>query len=311
MDKGKDLQGFSRILDDREEYLVDRDRGVCDPFLSVGSVSVSEEKLWQYNLQGNDILNACKSFLYYFAVEQILHFPEFAEWCAVNYSSSQRVIVSQSTSRILCKIDVNVIRENLNFPDNYPDCHEPVNESILAELYKNCGTEAHCKFLSSILNEGQSLDGLFPPYHVRIFRDEVQLVVSLVCQVMGLDDDCHVNEVILGFLLKISSLGSESQSIPVFNIDEYLAETIHLQLSEFPKARFFKFQTYLLNMLLCSNVTELQFLSTMFSPDFPKQIRMFEFANSIMSEIYRMLFDEVLPRVLEEMKCMMQPSPED
>ena len=46
----------------------------------------------------------------------------------------------------------------------------------------------------------------------------------------------------------------------------------------------------------------------MFSPDFPKQISMFEFANSIMSEIYRMLFDEVLPQVLEYMKCMMHPS---
>ena len=44
---------------------------------------------------------------------------------------------------------------------------------------------------------------------------------------------------------------------------------------------------------------------------FAKQINMFEFANSIMSEIYTMMFDEVLPRVLEEMKSMMQSSPED
>ena len=64
-------------------------------------------------------------------------------------------------------------------------------------------------------------------------------------------------------------------------------------------------------MLLCSNVTELQFLSTIFSFDFPKQINMFEFSNSIMSEIYKMLFNEVLHRVLEEMKCLMQSSPED
>ena len=64
-------------------------------------------------------------------------------------------------------------------------------------------------------------------------------------------------------------------------------------------------------MLLCSNVTELQLLSTIFSSDLPKQINMFEFANSIMSEIYKMLFDEVLPCVLEEMKCLMQSSPED
>ena len=124
-------------------------------------------------------------------------------------------------------------------------------------MYKNYETEVRCKFLSSILNEGQLLDGLFLPYPVHIFRDEVQLVVSLVCQVLGLDDDCHVNEFILGFLLKIGSLISDSQSIHVLSLDEYLAEAIHLQLSEFPKFRFFKFQTYLLNLLLCSNVTEL------------------------------------------------------
>ena len=87
MDKEGELQS-SRVIDDREEYLVDRDRGVCDPFLSVGSVSVSKERLWYYHSQGNDILNVCKSFLYYFTLEQTLQFPEFAEWCAVNYSPS-------------------------------------------------------------------------------------------------------------------------------------------------------------------------------------------------------------------------------
>ena len=114
---------------------------MCDPFLSIGSVLVSKDRLWQYNSQGNDVLNVCKSFLYYFAVEQTLHFPEFAEWCAVNYSPSQRIIVSQSTSQILCKINAKFIRENLNLPYSYPDSLEPVNESILVELYKSSGTE--------------------------------------------------------------------------------------------------------------------------------------------------------------------------
>ena len=59
--------------------------------------------------------------------------------------------------------------------------------------------------------------------------------MSVVCQVLGLDDDCHVNEVILGFLLKMSSISpdSESQSGHVFSLDEYLVESIHLQLVEF------------------------------------------------------------------------------
>ena len=45
IDKEKGLQGFNRILDEREECLVDRDKGVYDPFLSMGSVSITKEKL--------------------------------------------------------------------------------------------------------------------------------------------------------------------------------------------------------------------------------------------------------------------------
>ena len=175
----------------------------------------------------------------------------------MNFSPSHRIIVSHSTSRILCKISATVIRENLNLPENYPDNRESVNESVLPEFYKKCVTKIRCQFLSSILKEVQSLDSLFLPYPVHIFKNEVQLVVSLVCQILGLDDDCCVGEVVLGFLLRISSLGFESQSILVFSLDEYLAESIHLQFSEFPKVRFFRFQTYLFNMLLCSNVTKL------------------------------------------------------
>ena len=96
------------------------------------------------------------------------------------------------------------------------------------------------------------------------------MVMSLVSQILGLDDDTHINEVILGFLLSIGSIDPESHSTRCFSLDEYLAEIIHTQMVEFPKVRFFRYQSYLLNMLLCSNVSELQFLSTMFSPDLPK-----------------------------------------
>ena len=113
--------------------------------------------------------------------------------------------------------------------------------------------------------------------------------MSLVSQILGLDDDIHISEVVLGLLLSISSIDLESHLIHCFSLDEYLAEVIHVQLVEFPKVRFFRYQSYLLNMLLCSNVLELQFLSTIFSPDLPKQINMFEFVNTIMAKMYKLL----------------------
>ena len=94
--------------------------------------------------------------------------------------------------------------------------------------------------------------------------------MSVVSQVLGLDNDKHVSEVILGFLLSIGSTNPESNLVWCFNFDDFLAEAIHTQLVEFPKVSFFRYQSYLLSMLLCSNVSELQFLSTMFSSDLPK-----------------------------------------
>ena len=38
---------------------------------------------------------------------------------------------------------------------------------------------------------------------------------------------------------------------------------------------------------------------------------MFEFVNTIMAEIYKLLFDDVLQRVLEDMRLMLQYSLED
>ena len=170
----------------------------------------------------------CSSFSYYFSIKQTLPYPEFVEWCANSYSSSERVIMSHTTSKILCKVDAKTIRGILILPDNFPDSYESLNEKVLIEMYKKCRNEVRCQFLSSILKDGQSLEVLFLPYNVNIFKKEVQLVTTLVRQILGLDNDIHISEVILSFLLSISSIGPKSHLICCFNLDEYLAEVIHV-----------------------------------------------------------------------------------
>ena len=155
--------------------------------------------------------------------------------------------MSRTKSKILCKVDAKTVRGLLSLPDNFLDSCESLNEHALIEMYKNCRTEVRCQFLSNILKHGQSLEGIFMPYNVDIFKKEVHLVMSLVSQILGLDNDIHIREVILGFLLSISSSDPKSHSIRCFNLDEYLAEVIHVQLVEFPKVRFFRYQPYLLN----------------------------------------------------------------
>ena len=77
MEKEQGSGILCRVLDEREEVVIDTERNVFEPILSVCSVSISKERLWQCNSQGNDILNVYSYFLYYFAIEQTLPFPEF------------------------------------------------------------------------------------------------------------------------------------------------------------------------------------------------------------------------------------------
>ena len=42
MEKEKGLEVLNRVLDEREEFMVDRDRSVYDRFLSVGNVSITK-----------------------------------------------------------------------------------------------------------------------------------------------------------------------------------------------------------------------------------------------------------------------------
>ena len=148
--------------------------------------------------------------------------------------------MSHTTSKILCKVDAKAVHGILNLPDNFPDNSESLNESVLVKMYKSCKTEFRCQLLSSILKDGQSLEGLFLPYNVNIFKKEVQFFMLLVGQILGLDIDIHITEVILGFLLSIGSIDPESHLIRCFNLDEYLDEVIHAQLVKFHKVRFFR-----------------------------------------------------------------------
>ena len=63
MEKDQSSGVLCRVLDEREEAVIDRERNVFYPILSVCSISISKECLWKYRLQGNDVLNVYNSFL--------------------------------------------------------------------------------------------------------------------------------------------------------------------------------------------------------------------------------------------------------
>ena len=109
-----------KVLDVKEEILVDREGNIFYPNLSVGIVSHSKEHFWELNSQGEDVLNVHSSFLYNFYIQHTLHFLEFVEWCVNKYSFTERVIMNSGTTKILCEFNAIVFREVLILPENFP-----------------------------------------------------------------------------------------------------------------------------------------------------------------------------------------------
>jgi hypothetical protein len=106
----------------------------------------------------------------------------------------------------------------------------------------------------------------------------------------------------LGILLIFFLSG---QSVHV-SFDEFIAESIHQQLVNFSSLRHFRYYSHLLRMFLGSNNTE--FPEAAFISTECKKITMLIFINKIMSKIYSLIFGLDFPRVLEEMKSLLQPS---
>ena len=118
--------------------------------------------------------------------------------------------------------------------------------------------------MTGILKAGNVVESLAFPMDVRLFREEAQLVLSILSQILGYDDDKSVTKVMIGFLLKTNLLELETNQVCCFGFDEFIATAIHFQLVDFSKLRHFRYQSYLLNMFLCSNVSELHFINTIF-----------------------------------------------
>ena len=79
------------------------------------------------------------------------------------------------------------------------------------------------------------------PMDVCLFQEEVQLVLSILNQILGYDDEKSVSEVMIGFLLKSNLLEPETSQVYCFGFDEFLDTAIHFQLADFRKLRHFKY----------------------------------------------------------------------
>ena len=104
-------------------------------------------------------------------------------------------------------------------------------------MYRECKYEIKNPFLTKNLKFGHVVESFSFPVDIHIFREEVQLVLSILSQILVYDDEKSMTEVMIGFLLKKNLPELETNQVCCFGFDEFLSTTIHFQLVDFPKMR--------------------------------------------------------------------------
>ena len=143
------------------------------------------------------------------------------------------------------------------------------------------------------------------PYDISLFSETIQDVLSLLSQILGLENDKSVTEVMVGTVCLIS------QSVKEFtlNFDQYLVDKISYQLEHFHSdGKTFNCQTLLMLMIITDNLAELRqiepinFLEGVDLSQRNATISFFTFASSIMPAIYKVIFGSFMPKISEDMK---------
>jgi hypothetical protein len=146
-------------------------------------------------------LEAVQATIVPYVVEITFPFPEFIGWCTEQYSHEEKVIVNKQGSEVMCRVESLSIRDSLSIPESFSTMSEPFNEENLIRVYRECPSEVRDLFLQTIVKPEHFSESLSLPMNVSIMVIEVQWVCSLLSQILGLDNDKHVVEVMLGFLL--------------------------------------------------------------------------------------------------------------
>ena len=132
-----------------------------------------------------------------------------------------------------------------------------------------------------------------------MFNEKSQCVFSLLCEILGSASDKIVPETFLRLLFRLSlhQLDFDPSEYFCLKFDDFLAESIHLRLVNFYMTRHFRFQSYLVIIFLYLKEENLQFPQVVFTSKIGNNS--FNYMKLIMSEVYRVIFKEKLPKKCE------------
>ena len=240
-------------VDPKEELLIDLDVVIKETELTLGTLSQIKQTILD-NL--NIISDTLCSSLSQFTIEPTFPFPELIHWVVDNYVPSMKQILSADRTKVIATINSETLRKAFCLPIPNPNQNSiQFSEENNLVVIKSLNSDQLYTFMSKMFRPDISPSNYTFPYDVSLFIETIQVIFSLLSQILGLDSDRFVTEVMVGIVFLVS------QSIKEFalSFDQYLVDKISYQLEHFhSKGKTFNYQTLLLLMFITENLTELR-----------------------------------------------------
>ena len=273
--------------------------------LTLGSLN----QMKQIILDNSNIIsnNFCSS-LSQFTFESTFPYPEFVHWIVQNYVPSTRKIMSANVSRVILTLNSETLRKTLCLLPMSPNAIQFFEEESLA-IIKALDSDQLSMFMSKMFKLDITPSKFSFPYDISLFSQTLQVVFSLLSQILGLQDEKLVTEIMVGNVCLVN------QSTKEFNLsfDQYLVDKISYQLDHFNSdGKVFNYQTLLMMMVITENLDELKQIEPikfLDRTDFSKRnatSSFFTFVGSVMPAIHKLIFGSFMPRISEDLKLLLQ-----
>ena len=161
--------------------------------------------------QGTKIHNVYKSYFHYFSTNQTLNCLEFIDWCANNYSSSQRVIMDTTSSKFLCLVSPLVIRNTLSVPAEFNQKSNEYNEESMVQYFRDSTVKKKLYFFKICFNHDVQLQNQPFPIDSKIFNEETQCAITLMSLFLGLDTNKYIIGPLMSILFTLNTYQAESR----------------------------------------------------------------------------------------------------
>lgn len=194
-----------KLVDSKKDFLVNLDAAIQENKLTIGTLDQFKQIIMD---NSNIISNSFCSSLSQFTFELSFPYPEFVHWVVQNYVPSTKQILSLDGSRVILTLNPKTLRKTLCLPPINPDTIQFLEEKSL-DIKKALNPDQLYMFMSKMFRQDINPSKFSFPYDISLFSETLQVVFSLLIQILCLEDDKSIIKIMVGTICLVSQSTKE------------------------------------------------------------------------------------------------------